>query len=184
MNVTVFLSARDGKNPIHRIKSQRLGELLTKSGHTLVYGGSMEGCMGVVSDAVLKNHGKVIAVYPDGILPLEPPRQNPTELHLAKTMDERKHKLIDFGDAFVILPGGFGTMEEAFQLLTEMSIGQTLIRPVIFIGINFYKPLFEMVQHQIEEEMLSLEVVKEMYLVDTTEEAMQLIGDQEYEQII
>lgn len=74
MNVTVFLSARDGKNPIHRIKIQRLGELLTKSGHTLVYGGSMEGCMGVVSDAVLKNHGKVIAVYPDGILPLEPPR--------------------------------------------------------------------------------------------------------------
>ena len=99
-------------------------------------------------------------------------------------MDERKHKLIDFGDAFVILPGGFGTMEEAFQLLTEMSIGKTLIRPVIFIGINFYKPLFEMVQHQIEEEMLSLEVVEEMYLVDTTEEAMQLIGDQEYEQII
>lgn len=54
MNVTVFLSARDGKNPIHKIRSQHLGEQLTKSGHTLVYGGSMEGCMGVVSDTVLK----------------------------------------------------------------------------------------------------------------------------------
>ncbi|RZI47949.1 LOG family protein [Lactococcus kimchii] len=184
MNVTVFLSARDGKNPIHRTRSQHLGELLTQSGHRLVYGGSQEGCMGVVSDAVLKNNGEVIAVYPDGILPLEPPRQDATELYMAKTMDERKRKLIDLGEAFIILPGGFGTMEEAFQLLTEMSIGQTSIRPVIFIGKDFYRSLFEMIKVQIEEEMLSLEVVEVMHLVETTDEAIKLLGDLKYEQLV
>lgn len=115
MNVTVFLSSRDGKNPIYKDTSEKLGILLAKSGHTLVYGGSEEGCMGMVSDAVIHHQGKVIAVYPDGILPLEPPRQNASQLYLTSGMDERKRKLIDLGEAFVILAGGFGTMEEIFN---------------------------------------------------------------------
>ncbi|MDG6126999.1 TIGR00730 family Rossman fold protein [Lactococcus formosensis] len=184
MNLTVFLSARDGKNPTHLLRSKKLGEAITRSGHTLVYGGSQEGCMGAVSDAVLENKGQVIAVYPEGVLPLEPPRQNATELYLAKNMDERKRKLIDLGEAFIILPGGFGTMEEVFQLLTEMSIGQTEIRPVIFIDKDFYLPLFNMIQQQTKEEMLSLEVLEAVHLVETTEQAMQLLGDLNYEQAI
>lgn len=184
MNLTVFLSARGGKNPTHLLRSKKLGEAIMRCGHTLVYGGSQEGCMGAVSDAVLEHKGQVIAVYPDGALPLEPPRQNATELYLAKNMDERKRKLIDLGDAFIILPGGFGTMEEVFQLLTEMSIGQTEIRPVIFIDKDFYLPLFDMIQQQTKEEMLSLEVLEAVHLVETTEQAMELLGDLNYEQAI
>ena len=99
-------------------------------------------------------------------------------------MDERKRKLIDLGEAFIILPGGFGTMEEVFQLLTEMSIGQTAIRPVIFIDKDFYLPLFNMIQQQTQEEMLSLEVLEAVHLVETTEQAMELLGDLNYEQAI
>ncbi|EKF52349.1 TIGR00730 family Rossman fold protein [Lactococcus garvieae] len=184
MNLTVFLSARDGKSPAHIQRSKKLGEEITRCGHTLVYGGSQEGCMGAVSDAVLRNKGQVIAVYPDGLLPLEPPRENATELYLAKNMDERKRKLIDLGEAFIILPGGFGTMEEVFQLLTEMSIGQTEIRPVIFIDNEFYLPLFNMIQLQAQEEMLSTEVLEAVHLVETTEQAMQLLGELNYEQAV
>lgn len=81
-----------------------------------------------VSDSVIQNKGQVIAVYPAGVLPLEPPRQNASKLYLTNDMAERKRKLIDLGEAFVILAKGFGTLEESFQLLTEMSINQTRVR--------------------------------------------------------
>ena len=184
MNVTVFLSSRDGKNPIYKDTSEKLGILLAKSGHTLVYGGSEEGCMGMVSDAVIRHQGKVIAVYPDGILPLEPPRQNASQLYLTSGMDERKRKLIELGEAFVILAGGFGTMEESFQLLTEMSINQTAVRPVIFVGRKFYQPLFDLLRLQLKEGMISKEVIDAISLVDTAEETIELLGDLKLEQVV
>ncbi|WP_223804472.1 LOG family protein [Lactococcus kimchii] len=91
---------------------------------------------------------------------------------------------VDLREVFIILPGGFGAIEEAFQLLTEMSIGQTNIRPVIFIGKDFYHSLFEITKVQVEEEMLSLEVVEVIYLAETTEAALTLLGELKHEQII
>lgn len=84
MNLTVFLSARDGENPTHLLRSKKLGEAITRCENTLVYGGSREGCVGAVSDAVLENKEQVIVVYPNAVLPLEQPRQNATELYLSK----------------------------------------------------------------------------------------------------
>ena len=184
MNVTVFLSSRDGKNPLYKKASTHLGARLAQSGHTLVYGGSKEGCMGAISDAALLHHGRVIAVYPDGFLPLEPPRQNASQLYLTKSMDERKRNLIDLGDAFVVMPGGFGTMEEAFQLLTEMAINQTRIRPVIFVGKTFYSSLSHFIQLQLKEGMLSSEVASAMHFVDNIEETINLLGENHLEQAI
>ncbi|MEG1487398.1 TIGR00730 family Rossman fold protein [Lactococcus sp.] len=184
MNVTVFLSSRDGKNPIYKDTSVKLGRLLAQSGHTLVYGGSKEGCMGMVSDSVIQNKGQVIAVYPAGVLPLEPPRQNASKLYLTNDMAERKRKLIDLGEAFVILAGGFGTLEESFQLLTEMSINQTRVRPVIFVGQKFYQPLFDLLRLQLKEGMISKEVIDTISLVDSAEETIELLGDLKLEQVV
>lgn len=177
MNITVFLSSRNGVNPQFIKTSKRLGELLALNGHTLVYGGSKEGCMGAISDEALNNQGKVIAVYPDGALPLEPPRENATKLYMAPNMDERKRLLIDLSEAYIILAGGFGTMEEAFQLLTEMSINQTEIKPVVFVGRDFYQPLFDLMETQVEQNMLDLEVVKAIKLADSADEAISILGD-------
>ena len=81
------------------------------------------------------------------------------------------------GEAFVILAGGFGTMEESFQLLTEMSINQTAVRPVIFVGRKFYQPLFDLLRLQLKEGMISKEVIDAISLVDTAEETIELLGE-------
>ncbi|XJT34615.1 LOG family protein [Lactococcus cremoris] len=137
-----------------------------------------------VSDSVIQNKGQVIAVYPAGVLPLEPPRQNASKLYLTNDMAERKRKLIDLGEAFVILAKGFGTLEESFQLLTEMSINQTRVRPVIFVGQKFYQPLFDLLRLQLKEGMISKEVIDAISLVDSAEETIELLGDLKLEQVV
>ncbi|GAA5785852.1 putative cytokinin riboside 5'-monophosphate phosphoribohydrolase [Chitiniphilus shinanonensis] len=121
--VVVFCGARHGADPIFTQAAQALGTALAASGRTLVYGGGHVGLMGVLADAVLDAGGQAIGVIPHFMVERELAHGGLTELVVVDSMHTRKARMAELGDAFVAMPGGFGTLDELFEILTWAQIG-------------------------------------------------------------
>jgi hypothetical protein len=120
---------------------QSLGREIAARGLTLVYGGAHRGLMGVVADAVLAAGGRVIGVIPQALVDLEVAHTGLTELHIVDTMHSRKAMMSTLADAFVVAPGGFGTLEEAFEHITALQLGYHK-KPIIFLDVDrFWAPM-------------------------------------------
>ena len=127
-----------------------LGETFIKNKIDLVYGGTDVGLMGILANTILKGKGKVIGVIPDFIKEFKLSHENLTELIVVKTMHERKAKMNELSDGFIALPGGFGTMEEFFEVLT-MSQLDLHHKPVALFNINgFYNDLLAMMKTMVD----------------------------------
>ena len=122
-NVCVFCGSKTGDSPIFREAATAFGGALAASKLDLVYGGAHHGLMGAVADAVLAGGGKLIGVVPRGLARQEFAHPELSEHHVVDTMHERKALMAERADAFVALPGGFGTMDELFEMLTGAQIG-------------------------------------------------------------
>src|SRR5215203_4494525 len=121
--ICVFCGSSSGSRPIYRETAQRLGSLLAESGIGLVYGGAHRGLMGILADAALAAGGEVIGVIPQSLVDLEIAHTGLTELHVVRSMHERKQRMADLSDAFIAMPGGFGTLEEFCEVLTWNQLG-------------------------------------------------------------
>ena len=131
-----------------------LSETLAKQNITLVYGGSQVGIMGIVANTVLEHNGKVIGVIPEFLKRKEIVHHGITELHTTKTMVERKMKMIELAEGFVALPGGFGTMEEIFEVITALQLAQ-ISHPVAILNSNgYYDELIAMMQTMMQKGLL------------------------------
>lgn len=117
-SVAVFCGSKFGNNPVYRAHAAELGSLIAVNNQTLVYGGGSVGLMGVVSDAVLEKSGKVIGVIPDLLRNREIHHPGLSKLIIVPDMHARKKKMYELCDAAIILPGGFGTLDELFEMLT------------------------------------------------------------------
>ena len=117
-SMAVFCGSKTGNNPLFLQHASILGELLAKNGIQLIYGGGRVGLMGAVSDAVMLHGGKVIGIIPKVLLKWEQQHLNITELKIVEDMHERKRMMYELCDAAIILPGGNGTMDELFELIT------------------------------------------------------------------
>jgi uncharacterized protein (TIGR00730 family) len=117
-NIAVFCASSAGLEDIYANEARKLGEILVNKGFGLVYGGASRGLMDVVANAVLRNGGKVIGIIPRMLADLEIAKNECTEIIYTSTMHERKVKMLEIADAVVILPGGFGTLDEMFEALT------------------------------------------------------------------
>ncbi|MHB1921215.1 MAG: LOG family protein [Chitinophagaceae bacterium] len=117
-SIAVFCGSRLGQDPEYILQTQKLGEDLAYRGLTLIYGGGGAGLMGVLADAALKKGGKVVGVIPQFLHTPERKHENLTELFEVKTMHERKSLIYEKADAAIVLPGGLGTMDEFFEILT------------------------------------------------------------------
>lgn len=138
--VTVFLSSSAG-TPAHHAAVQGLGRELAARSLTLVYGGAHRGLMGVLADATLAAGGRVIGVIPQALVDLEVAHTGLTELHVVETMHQRKAMMFSLADAFVVAPGGYGTLEEAFEQITGLQLGYHR-KPIVFFDIDgFWGPL-------------------------------------------
>jgi uncharacterized protein (TIGR00730 family) len=131
--------------------AEALGTALVEAGHRLVYGGGDVGLMGIVADAVLTAGGEVIGVITEQLLALEVGHDGLTELEVLPDMHSRKARMAELADGIVVLPGGFGTYEEAFEVLTWNQLG-IISTPVVFLDVtlshaaaSFYDPLFEFI---------------------------------------
>jgi uncharacterized protein (TIGR00730 family) len=119
----VFCGSAVGTNPVYRSQACALGELLARQGWGLVFGGGHIGLMGVLADAVLGAGGEVIGVIPQALVDRELAHTSLTELRIVGSMHERKALMADLSDAFLALPGGYGTADELFEILTWAQLG-------------------------------------------------------------
>jgi uncharacterized protein (TIGR00730 family) len=150
-SVCVYCGSSLGANPRHTDAARHLGTQLAAHGIRLVYGGGRIGLMGQVADAVLAGGGQVIGVIPEHLQVQEKGHHGVTELHVVASMHERKNRMFELSDAFVILPGGFGTLDEAFEMLTWRQL-QLHDKPILFINIaGYWTPFGKLVDQFIAE---------------------------------
>jgi uncharacterized protein (TIGR00730 family) len=147
----VFCGSKTGERSLHAEQARRLGRLLAERGLGLVFGGGHIGLMGVVADAVLHAGGEVVGVIPQALVDRELAHLGLTELHVVTTMHERKARMADLSDAFAALPGGYGTADELFEILTWAQLGLHA-KPIGLVNTGgYFDPLLAWIDRMIDE---------------------------------
>ena len=155
--VCVYLSSSAGL-PAYVAMIQDLGRELARRDLTLVYGGAHRGLMGVLADSVLGAGGRALGVIPQALVEAEVAHTGLTQLFVVDTMHQRKAMMFDLADAFIVAPGGFGTLEEAFEMLTGLQLGYHA-KPIVFLDHDqFWAPLGAFLDHAVDTEVLLPEV--------------------------
>lgn len=140
--ICVYCGSSPGNKPGYLEKAKQLGKVLAGQGLTLVYGGSRVGLMGELANSVLVHGGKVIGVLPEALKAKEVAHSGLNELYIAKDMHERKAKMAELSDAFIALPGGFGTLDETMEMITWNQL-RFQAKPIGFLNVDgFYDRLF------------------------------------------
>jgi uncharacterized protein (TIGR00730 family) len=148
--LAVYCGSNSGNGPEHRETAEALGRELAARGLGVVYGGGDVGLMGAVADAALASGGEVVGVIPEHLVRAEVAHLTLTELHIVDSMHARKALMADLVVGFIILPGGFGTLDEALEVLTWNQLG-LIAKPVVFLDpLGFYEPLFTMFDRGVE----------------------------------
>ena len=169
-SLAVFCGSKNGNNPLYKQHTVQLGKLLAKHNITLVYGGGNVGIMGVVADEVMNNGGKVIGVIPKVLVEWERQHTGISELLVVDDMHIRKKKMYDLCDAAIILPGGFGTLDELFEMITwnQLSIHDKMI--FILNSGGFYDHLIAHIRQMQEESFLYEEAQKRIIIINSPDE--------------
>ncbi|MEL6484084.1 MAG: TIGR00730 family Rossman fold protein [Bacteroidota bacterium] len=167
--LAVFCGSSSGTEPIFEKEAQTLGQTLAKENIELVYGGANVGLMGALANATLSEGGKVIGVIPAFLKSKEIAHLGLTELHIVASMHERKTKMNDLCNGAIALPGGFGTLEELFEMLTWGQLGLHQ-KPVGLLNVNgFYDDLVQLMDTMVEKGFLK-EVYRELVLISSNAE--------------
>jgi uncharacterized protein (TIGR00730 family) len=153
--ICVFSGSSEGRLPVYRQMAQALGRELANRGIGLVYGGASRGLMGATADAALEAGGEVIGVIPRALFKSEVAHSGLTQLHEVSSMHERKAKMAGLADGFIALPGGFGTFDELFEIITWAQLG-IHDKPIGLLDVaDYYAPLLSLVTHAAEEGFIS-----------------------------
>lgn len=146
----VFCGSRAGEGDLYRSAAEHLGRELARRGIELVYGGGSVGLMGVVADAVLAEGGHVIGVIPEHLAVKELLHENVPDMRIVPSMHARKALMAELSDAFVALPGGYGTLEEVFEVITWGQLGIQNKNVGWLNTAGFFDHLFQFLEHTIE----------------------------------
>ena len=152
--ICVFCGSSSGSQPEYRACAVELATELTRRRIGLVYGGGNVGLMGAIADAILKAGGEAIGVIPEHLMTREIGHKQLTKLHIVHSMHERKALMADLSDAFIALPGGFGTLEEFFEVLTWSQLGLHTKPCGIVNVLGYYTPLLKMLDHAVDQRFL------------------------------
>lgn len=167
--ICVYCGSRDGVDTRYREAAHSLGSALAHSGIGLVYGGARVGLMGAVADAALAAGGDVLGVIPRGLADREVAHEGVTELRVVETMHQRKLAMIEAADGFIAMPGGFGTLEELFEVLTWHQIGWH-DKPAGLLDVaGFYQPLVACMNHMRDQGFVGAEHVARIAVAETAE---------------
>ena len=170
--IVVFCGSSSGTDPVYEAKAYETGVLLARLGIGLVYGGAKVGLMGAVADGALANGGEVIGVLPRFLSGKELGHKGLTDLVIVDTMHERKTKMNELSDGVIGLPGGFGTMEELFEMLTWGQLGLHK-KPVGILNVaGFYDELINFTQTMVDKGFLKVENRDMLLFADTIEELL------------
>ena len=153
-SICVYCGSNDGIRPEYRAVASALGTAMARADIGLVYGGARVGLMGAVADAVLAEGGRVVGWIPHQLAKREVEHTGLTELHVVGSMHERKHGMAACADAFLALPGGYGTLDELCEILGWAQLGLHA-KPVVLLNQNgYYDPLLTMLDRAMEEGFL------------------------------
>jgi len=168
-SVCVYCGSSAGSRPVYAQRAAMLGTRLAQQGLALVYGGGNVGLMGIAADAALAAGGEVIGVIPEQLVGWEVAHRGVTRLDIVANMHERKARMFDLSDAFVALPGGFGTLDEMFEMLTwrQLGLGD---KPCAFLDVDgFYAPLIAMMDRMVAEGFLHADQRRDLWHGDDME---------------
>ena len=175
-NVAVFCASADGASPLYWAAADELGRRLAERNIGLIYGGAKVGLMKAVADATLAAGGRVVGVIPEMLVDLEVAHQGLTELHVTSTMHTRKALIGQRSDAFVALPGGYGTLEELFEVLAWQTL-KLHTKPIVLLNTNgFYDAMLRFLDHCQAEGMISEKKRGILLVADTVDEVFSRLG--------
>lgn len=150
-SVCVYCGSSIGAKPVYAQAARAFGRALVEADLALVYGGGNVGLMGVIADTVMAEGGRAIGVIPELLVAKEVAHSGLSELHVVPDMHRRKKMMAELSDAFVAMPGGAGTLEELFEVLTWAQLGYHG-KPVALLNTaHFYEPLIRMLRHTVDE---------------------------------
>jgi uncharacterized protein (TIGR00730 family) len=181
--VCVFCGSSLGNRDAFQEAARELGSLLAANGIELIYGGGNCGLMGVLADEVLKGGGRVTGVIPEGLMVKELGHLELTQLHVVAGMHERKAMMSSLADGFVGLPGGFGTFEELFEVITWGQLGLHR-KPVGLLNVEgFFDPVVNLIQHAILEGFVRPEQRQLVISSASPKELLRVIGAAQTESV-
>ncbi len=170
-SVCVFCGSQAGVRPEYVGSAREFAQAATQRGLTLVFGGGHVGLMGALADAALEHRGQIIGVIPRHLMRPEVAHRRLSDLRVVESMHERKRTMAELSDAFVVLPGGYGTLEEMFEMVTWLQL-QLQSKPVGILNVEqFYDPLLDFLRHASSEGFIRPEHW-DLLIVDHTPELL------------
>ena len=176
-SIGVYCSANAQVASVYIEAAREVGEALAHHHITMVYGGGDRSMMGAAANAAMAHNGRVIGFMPKHLRALEAPSDHITEIHMVDTMHTRKQCMFENSDAFFVLPGGFGTLDEVFELITWRYL-KLHEKPIIFININqYWDPLLVMIKNIFDQNFSNARDENLFHFVSSVAEAFQFIMD-------
>ncbi|GAB3534415.1 TIGR00730 family Rossman fold protein [Pontibacter brevis] len=170
-SIGVFCGANHGQGEVYQKAAATLGSMMAAQNIALVFGGGKVGLMGTIADAVLAGGGQAIGVIPQSLVDREVAHAGLSELHVVQTMHERKALMAARSDAFIAMPGGFGTLDEVNEIITWNQLG-IIRKPVAFYNVNgYFNKFMEMVDHGVTEGFIK-EVYRDSLIVEADAEIL------------
>lgn len=171
-SICIYCGSRSGNDTSLMPMAYKVGEMIAERGHAVVYGGAKVGLMGQVADGVLARGGRVVGVIPKLIFDIEVAHEKITELHQVETMHQRKLKMMELSDAFIALPGGFGTMDELNEIITWRQI-KLHDKPIAIFNHNgFYDHYLEFLKTCVKSGLVSQEHLDMLIVSDSLEQIL------------
>jgi uncharacterized protein (TIGR00730 family) len=169
-NICVYCASSQRCDAVYHDAARRMGEVLTMSGFTIVYGGGGRGSMGALADGALACGGKVIGIMPKFMQELEWGHPKLTELRIVEDMRARKHLMLSQSHGLVVLPGGCGTFEELFEALTLKRLG-LYVHPIVLVNTRgYFAPLISVLEHMVTEQFMGPRHLEMWQVVDAPDD--------------
>ena len=176
MNVTVYLGAHEGNNPVYKQAVAELAIWIAENGHRLVYGGSNEGLMAVIADTVLEQGGEVTGIEAQMFVDKGVAHKNLTQLTIVPNITERRTRMIELGDVFIAFPGGTGTLEEITEVMSQVSLGQLSAPCILYDLDGYYCHLKALLDHMIASGLSSPERQRGIHFAQNLPEIQVLLS--------
>ena len=179
LSICVYCGSRMGTQPAYKALAQALGTAIGQRGWQLVYGGGRAGLMGAVADATLAAGGRVVGVIPESLMQLEVGHQGLSELHVVRTMHERKQLMAERSQGFIAMPGGIGTFEELFEVWTWRHLGYHS-RPLgLLDAAGYWAPMLAFLQHAVAEGFISANQMDALLVSNSVDDLLDAMAGQQ-----
>ncbi|TAE34123.1 MAG: TIGR00730 family Rossman fold protein [Cytophagales bacterium] len=172
-SIVVYCGSSPGTNPVYTEVAKELGRAMAERNIRLIYGGGGFGLMGTVADTVLEHGGEVIGVIPNFLASLEVAHKTLTEIHFVQTMHERKFKMVTLAKGVIALPGGYGTLDELFEILAWRQL-KLYDGPIAIINTNgYYDLMLQQLDRMVQDGFLKAQNRALLIVADTVEDALE-----------